>query len=140
MLPFFVLLHIADWLAPFFVYHYYTGEPGDSVIVAVGWSLLTFVFARLANFAIAIAGKRLLVGRLKAGRFPLWGVTYFRWWLVDRLCHLPPVHLLSGTPLLNWYWRALGAQIGSDVLIDSSDAVPSKFNQNALTRETSMSF
>ncbi|MCX6926420.1 MAG: AMP-binding protein [Verrucomicrobia bacterium] len=119
VLPFFVLLHIADWLAPFFVYHYCTGEPDDSVIVAVGWSLLTFVLARFANFAIAIAGRRLLAGRLKAGRFPLWGVTYFRWWLANRFANLPDSYLLAGTPLKPPFLRALGARIGRDVMIDA---------------------
>ena len=68
---------------------------------------------------MAIAGKWLVAGRLKPGRYPLWGVTYFRWWLADRLCELPRVDLLSGTPLLCWYLRALGAKIGNDVIIDS---------------------
>ena len=46
-------------------------------------------------------------------------MTYFRWWLADRLCELPRVDLLSGTPLLCWFLRALGAKIGGDVIIDS---------------------
>ena len=73
----------------------------------------------MATFVVAIAGKWLVAGRMKAGRFPLWGVAYFRWWLADQLCELPPLYLLSGTPLLVWYLRALGARIGRDVLIDS---------------------
>ena len=119
VLPCFVLLQIADWLAPFFVYHYCTGEPGDSVARAVGWSLLTFVLARLANFAIAILGKRCLAGRLSAGRYPLWGVTYFRWWLANRFAGLPDAYLLAGTPWMAGYLRALGARIGRDVMIDT---------------------
>ncbi len=75
--PFFVLLHIADWLAPFFVYHYFTGDPGDSIARAVLYSLGTFVLAQWGNFAVAVCGKRVLAGRLKAGRYPLWGVGLF---------------------------------------------------------------
>ena len=119
VLPFFILLRITDWLAPFFVYHYCTGGPGDSVARAVGWSLLTFVLARFANFAVAIAGKRLLTGRLTAGRFPLWGVTYFRWWLANRFAALPDSYLLAGTPWMAFYLRALGARVGRDVMIDA---------------------
>ena len=119
VIPFFVLLHMADWLAPFFVYHYFTGDEGDSLSWAVAYSLGTFALARLANFGIAIAGKRWLAGRLDPGRYPLWGVTYFRWWLADKFCELPDVYLLSATPWLPIYLRALGAQIGKDVLIDS---------------------
>lgn len=119
VLPFLVLLHIASWLAPFFAYHYFTGDEGDSVPLAALYSIAVFLLTMLATFPVAITGKWLIAGRLRAGRFPLWGVTYFRWWLADRLCELPPVHFLNGSPWLNWYWRALGARIGADVQIDS---------------------
>ncbi len=119
VIPFLVLLHIADWLAPFFVYQYYTGDPGDSILLAVLYSLATFVLIQLATFAVAIAGKWLMAGRLKAGRFPLWGVTYFRWWLANKFCELPHVYLLAGTPWMPVYLRALGARIGRNVMIDT---------------------
>ena len=118
MIPLFVLLHMADWLAPFFVYHYFTGDPGDSILRAVLYSVTTFVLARFANFAIAIGGKRLLAGGLKPGRYPLWGATYFRWWLANKFCELPDVFLLAGTPWMPLYLRALGARIGRDAMID----------------------
>jgi non-ribosomal peptide synthetase-like protein len=119
IIPLFVLLHIADWLAPFFVYHYFTGDEGDSILLAVLYSLVTFVFARFANFAIAIAGRWLASGRLTVGRYPLWGVVYFRWWLAGKFSELPDVFLLAGTPWMPLYLRALGARIGRDVMIDT---------------------
>ncbi len=119
VLPFFITLNIADWLAPFFVYHFFTGGPGDSVPRAISYSLATFALTRLANVVIAILGKRLLAGRLTAGRYPLWGVTYFRWWLACRFAELPDVYLLTSTPWMALYLRALGARIGRDVLIDT---------------------
>jgi len=118
ILPLFVLLHIADWLAPFFVYHYFTGDPGDSIAWAVVYSLTVFVLARFANFGIAIAAKRLFLGRLQAGRYPLWGAVYFRWWLASQFCELPDVFLLAGTPWMPLYLRALGARVGRDASID----------------------
>jgi non-ribosomal peptide synthetase-like protein len=119
VIPLLMLLHISSWLFPFFVYHFFTGEEA-SVLVAAGYSLLAFLLAELVLFPVAIAGKWLVTWRLKPGRYPLWGVTYFRWWLADRLCELPPIDLLSGTPFLCWYLRALGAKIGKDVIIDSA--------------------
>ena len=119
VMPFFVLLHIADWLAPFFAYHYFTGDENDSIPLAVLYSLGVFVAAQLAAFGVAIAGKRLIAGRLRAGRYPLWGATYFRWWLGARFCELPDVYLVAGTPWLPLYLRALGARIGRDALIDT---------------------
>jgi len=119
IIPLFVLLHIADWLAPFFVYQYFTGDEGDSIFLAVLYSLATFVLARFANFAIAIAGRWLASGRLKAGRHPLWGVVYFRWWAAAKFSELPDAYLLAGTPWMPLYLRALGARIGRDVMIDT---------------------
>ena len=119
LIPWLMLLHISSWLFPFFVYHYFTGDPGDSILRAAAYSVLAFLLAEAGLFPVAIAGKWLVAWRLKPGRYPLWGLTYFRWWLADRLCELPPIDLLSGTPLLCWFLRALGAKIGKDVIIDS---------------------
>jgi non-ribosomal peptide synthetase-like protein len=119
VVPLLVLVNISSWLAPFMVYHYFTGDPGDHVPIAVMYALCTFVVVEVLSLAIGIVGNRLAAGRLRPGRYRLWGLTYFRWWLSDRLADLAPVHLLSGTPLLNGYLRAPGARIGRNVLIDS---------------------
>ena len=117
--PLLVLLNISSWLAPFFVYHYFTGDEGDSLLLAALYSVGTFLLMEIASFGLAISGKWLVAGRLRPGRYLLWGVTYFRWWLADKFCNLAPVGLITGTPMLNWYLRALGARIGRDVLMDS---------------------
>jgi non-ribosomal peptide synthetase-like protein len=119
VIPPLVLIHIAGWLAPFFVYHYYTGDPGDTIPLAVLYSLGTFVLILAGTFPVAIAGKWLAAGRLKAGRYPLWGVTYFRWWLANKFCELPDVFLLAGTPWMPIYLRALGARVGRNVTIET---------------------
>ncbi|MEJ6007052.1 Pls/PosA family non-ribosomal peptide synthetase [Paucibacter sp. AS339] len=119
MVPVLVALRMAQWLAPFFTFHYFTGDPADSVWVAVGMSVAVFLGVTVLEFAVAIAGKWLIAGRLKPGRYPLWGLSYFRWWLADRLLEAAPVYLLSGSSLHVWWLRALGARIGRDVLIGS---------------------
>ena len=63
--------------------------------------------------------KRLVAGDLKPGRYPLWGLTYFRWWLGDRLGDLAPTYLLTGSSLYVHWLRALGAKVGHDTLIGS---------------------
>ena len=118
-IPGLVTLRMAQWLAPFFTYHFLTGEPTDSIPVAVAASVGVFLLATLIEFAIAIGGKWLIAGRLKPGRYPLWGVTYYRWWLADRLVESAPAYLLSGSSLYVWWLRALGARIGKDVIIGS---------------------
>ena len=71
-IPFLVLLTMAQWLAPFFVYHFHTGDPEDSIAYAVLMSALAFVVAIGLNFVIAWVGRRLIGGRLKPGSYPLW--------------------------------------------------------------------
>ena len=117
--PGLVALHMGQWLAPFFTYHFFTGDAGDSIPRAIAASVGVFLIVTLFEFLIAIAGKWLIAGRLKAGSYPLWGITYYRWWLADRLVEAAPVYLLSGSSLYAWWLRALGAKIGHDVIIGS---------------------
>ncbi|MFL6659081.1 MAG: Pls/PosA family non-ribosomal peptide synthetase [Massilia sp.] len=114
-----VTLRMAQWLAPFFTYHFFTGDPGDSIPVAIAASVFVFLLATAMEFLIPIAGKWLIAGRLKPGSYPLWGMTYYRWWLADRLVEAAPVYLLSGSSLYNWWLRALGAKVGKSVIIGS---------------------
>ena len=118
-MPVLVALRMAQWLAPFFTYHFFTGDPGDSVPRAIAASVGVFLIATVLEFAIAIAGKWLIAGRLQAGEYPLWSLAYYRWWLADRLVEAAPVYLLAGSSLNNWWLRALGAKIGKDVTIGS---------------------
>ena len=118
-IPPLVTLRMSQWLAPFFTYHYFTGDPGDSVALAIAASTGAFLIATLLEFVLAIGGKWLIAGRLKPGRYPLWGFTYYRWWLADRMVESAPIYLLSGSSLYAWWLRALGARIGRDVMIGS---------------------
>ena len=87
-----------------------TGDPDDSI--AWRWRRRSGVLLTHGQLCRAIAGKWLVLGRFQPGRYPLWGVTYFRWWLADRLADVPATYLLHGLPLLTAYWRAMGARIG----------------------------
>jgi non-ribosomal peptide synthetase-like protein len=119
VVPIFISLNILDWLAPFFTYHYFTGDEGDSIINAIGLSLGAFVAFRLLNFVIAILGKRFLTRPLQHGRYPLWGKEYFNWWLATRFAELPDTYLITSTPWIRVYLRALGAKIGKGAIIDT---------------------
>jgi non-ribosomal peptide synthetase-like protein len=113
VLPPLVALKMFMWLSPFLAYHFLTGDEGDSVAFAMLAALGVYLLANLGAFGVAIAGKWLVAGRLRPGRYPLWGVTFFRFWLAERLAELPARHLLSSSPLHVWYLRALGARIGA---------------------------
>ncbi|MES2105723.1 MAG: Pls/PosA family non-ribosomal peptide synthetase [Pseudomonadota bacterium] len=119
VIPWLVAMRMVQWLAPFFAYHFFTGDPEDSITRASLLSVGVFLLLTILEFGIAIVCKWLIVGRLKPGRYPLWGLTYFRWWFVDRLVEAAPTYMLSGSSLYAWWLRALGAKIGNDVIVGS---------------------
>ncbi|MEW1777892.1 Pls/PosA family non-ribosomal peptide synthetase [Streptomyces sp. NPDC086777] len=86
-------------------------------------SLLFGGGAFMALCAFPVAAKWLLVGRWRPREFPVWGLTYLRFWLVKTLLHANPMVFLTGTPLYVLYLRALGARIGKGVTI-LSHSVP----------------
>jgi non-ribosomal peptide synthetase-like protein len=66
-----------------------------------------------------------LIGRYRAGERPLWSTFVWRAELIANLHeHLADLFLtskLAGTPFLCWFFRLLGAKIGSRVFLDTSD-------------------
>ena len=61
---------------------------------------------------LPFAAKWLLIGRFRAGRYPLWGWYYCRWWLARKIMAMSPLGYLAGSPFLAPYLRLLGAKIG----------------------------
>jgi non-ribosomal peptide synthetase-like protein len=74
--------------------------------------------AFLVVCAVPIAAKWLLIGRWKPQQIRIWSPAYVRFWIVKTLIRSNPgVYLLVGSPLYGFYLRALGAKIGSGVVI-----------------------
>jgi hypothetical protein len=117
--PVLVTLRMAQWLAPFFTYHFMTGDPGR-LDPARDRGLDRRVPAG-DDHGIRVRGRRQMAGgRASApGSYPLWGLTYYRWWLADRLVEAAPTYLLAGSSLYGWWLRLLGAKVGKDVVIGS---------------------
>jgi len=67
---------------------------------------------------IFVAMKWIIIGRYKAGRYPIWGSYYLRWWFVDVMRKLFLRGIWgSNDVLLNAYYRMLGAKIGQGAKI-----------------------
>lgn len=66
----------------------------------------------ITSFLLPIVVGRALMSGVQSGVYPLWGVTYLRWWLYRKMLALSPIPLLSGSPLLPPYLRLLGARVG----------------------------
>ncbi|GAA1964369.1 Pls/PosA family non-ribosomal peptide synthetase [Amycolatopsis minnesotensis] len=70
-----------------------------------GWFLVT-------TFALPVLGCRLVLAGVRPGWYPLWGLTYLRFWFHARIAALAPLPVLAGTPLMTPYLRLMGAKIG----------------------------
>jgi non-ribosomal peptide synthetase-like protein len=66
-----------------------------------------------------VVAKWLLVGRWTPRRFPVWGLAYYRFWVVKTLVTANPLVLFAGSPVYPLYLRMLGARIGRDAVIHS---------------------
>ncbi|MBW2476515.1 MAG: amino acid adenylation domain-containing protein [Deltaproteobacteria bacterium] len=75
--------------------------------------------AYFLGLVLIIACKWLVIGRFKVGEYPLWGLYYFRWWFVSRLQNFSGMNLFVGTPIINLFWRLMGAKIGKGVTLDT---------------------
>lgn len=70
-----------------------------------------------------IAVKWLVIGKYKAGRYPLWGSMYLRWWFVEQFINIMGKGLfiddlpIIGPSLVRLYYVMMGASIGSNVKI-----------------------
>lgn len=89
----------------------------------ITWKSAAFITTALgfaawpALLLLSISVKWLVIGRFKEGRYPLWGSYYLRWWIVNLFQSLSWSEMFSGTPLMAFYWRMMGAKIGSNVTI-----------------------
>jgi non-ribosomal peptide synthetase-like protein len=109
-----------QWLGPYLTYTWMI-DNDYLIFEAILGSLATLVAIYPLMLAVAVAVKWTVIGRYKAGDYPLWGVYYFRWWFVHSILSAIPVNYLSGTPLLNWLYRLLGAKIGKGVVLGSDN-------------------
>ena len=81
--------------------------------------LLFLILLAYAPVAVLIAAalKRLLIGRYRPLRAPVWGSFYVRNWMVQQTVRIVPWRLLQGTVFQQTALRALGARIGRRVHI-----------------------
>lgn len=78
---------------------------------AVWLGTLAGFFAWPAMLCLAIAVKWIVIGRFRPGRYPVWGLYYCRWWIVNLFQHLSWSHMFAGSPLMGLYYKAMGAKI-----------------------------
>lgn len=91
--------------------------PGLLVALVVGGPLLAAAGGLAAM--VTVAAKWLLVGRIRPGNHPLWSSFVWRNELADTFVEVLAApwfaRAVAGTPLLNIWFRAMGARIGRGV-------------------------
>ena len=120
VLPFVMALHLVQWLVLVLSAWYFLGTSGDfysNFFLAVPVTFAAYTATVICVTILVIILKWIIIGRTKPGRYPLWGVYYYRVWLVKRLLEAAAVSRLRRSPLYVWYLRSLGATIGRDVFI-----------------------
>jgi amino acid adenylation domain-containing protein len=102
-----------QWIAPWLIYFLLVRH--HSVLDSAAWALAGAIAILPFILSVAISAKWVLLGRVRPGRYPLWGKYYLRWWFVQSLIQSVPLDRLGGTPLLPLIYRLLGVWIGKDV-------------------------
>jgi non-ribosomal peptide synthetase-like protein len=73
----------------------------------------------LISLLLLVPFKWLLLGRVRAGRYPMYGWFHMRWWLVSKITASFPFTFFRNTWVTRWLMRLLGASIGSRVYLSS---------------------
>lgn len=105
-----------QWLLPYLAYVYWASN-GLSRAEAAAAAAGAFIALPPLLLLASVACKWLVLGRTRAGEYPLWGVYYFRWWFVRRVLETVASQYLAGTPAFASYYRLLGAKVGRDALL-----------------------
>jgi len=118
-LIFLILFFGIEWLGPFFVYSYYY-QADNGVMYSLYMSLLMYFALLPALSVIAIGFKWAVIGKIKAGKYKLWGSYYYRFWIVDKVINICPITYFTGTNIMNVFLRLVGAKVGKNCYINTS--------------------
>ncbi len=107
-----------QWLAPYLAYSWMIDHDfGRASALLVAFAGLLCLYP--AMFLLSIAIKWVLLGRIRPGVHRIWGLYYWRWWLVNRILSATPTGYLVGTPIYRTYLRMMGARVGRDAQFTS---------------------
>ena len=82
-------------------------------------SIPFILFGFPLHLLTCVALKWIIIGKYRAGAYPLWSLYYFRWWWVSRIQAASGSALLVGTPMFNIYLRLMGSKVGANSLINT---------------------
>lgn len=83
---------------------------------------LAYIIWMISLLLVTVCAKWILIRRYQPGIYMVWGLYFMRWWIVHRLarsCEMV-LNYVTGTPLLTWYLKAMGASVGASVSLKSA--------------------
>jgi non-ribosomal peptide synthetase-like protein len=92
-------------------------EAGGDLVTDYLRAIVAGGVAFLGVCLLPIAVKWTLIGRWRPQQIPIWSLGYVRFWLVKTLVVASPLVLFAGSPIYNFYLRALGAKVGRGAVI-----------------------
>jgi len=100
-----------QWLAGVLAYNQWHGHG-----LQIGWAAVIASWLAVSSApgraAIVIVARRVLLGRLRPGRYPRQGWLSCRLWFVERLAGALHLEVIAGTPWTARYARMTGAEVG----------------------------
>ncbi|HXR98354.1 MAG TPA: amino acid adenylation domain-containing protein [Terriglobales bacterium] len=91
--------------------------PWQAALILLAAGLGAWLAWLPCSVAVTVALKRVLIGRYRARRAPVWGSYYLRHWIVTHAAGQIPWPLIQGTAAQSWVLRALGARVGRRVYL-----------------------
>ena len=82
------------------------------VVAILAWAAFVFAPGRMLLTAAAV---RIVLAGIGPGAYPRGGKIHLRVWLAERIADELGAAGVAGAPLMTWYARLLGAQVGRDV-------------------------
>jgi non-ribosomal peptide synthetase-like protein len=107
---------------PFSIFDTLYDEDWDKYL-ALGISAIGLLSVHPVLLLMTIGLKWLVIGKYKSGSYPLWGSYYWRFWFMQQVHKLVSTEYLAGSPLLNTYYRWLGAKVDRNVYLGGIELV-----------------
>ena len=97
-----------------FLGYYFAVEELEGHFIPLVIAVLLFCTVLPFSSLLIIIFKKIFLSNFREGDYPLWGLTYFRWWLQKHLINLIPKEIISNTPFYANFLRFFGAKVASD--------------------------
>lgn len=124
-----------QWITPYITFTLLI-DSKTPIVTSLLFAFSSMLFVYPLMLLLGLVSKWVIIGRYKPGKYPIWGLYFFRWWLVDKILSHIPLDYMAGSSLINIYFRLLGAKIGPNVHIETDQL--SIFDLISIGQDTSI--